>query len=336
MRRHRSALAVLAITGCLLAPAAPALAHGGQAQTDYTQVATGFAGPLHLAFGKNGRLYVADAFAGAIVKVDIRNGATWTLAKNPAYFLPGVGVQDDKVYAVGTKGGGDPSAQGPTALFRVSADGKLKPVADLLRHELKRNPDGQPQTGYPEPDAISNPYAVLPLKRFTLVADAAGNDILKVSRHGKVSTLTKLPVSRKGECATATNNGVANGGCDPTPTDLKLGRDGYLYVSGLGGEAEGHIWKIHLRSGKIVKHWGGFPPLTGIALDGSGNIYASSLFTNQIFKVAGNGARTAADVPGPTGLAWYNGRLYAGSADLEGGGPGSVVVLKPGAFAPLV
>lgn len=316
-----------------MASALPALA--GSPAPDYVTAATGFAGPLHVDFGTNGDLYVADAFAGQVVRVDLDTGTKGAAVTFPASFSPGVGLRGNTIYAVVSEGGGDPSVQGPTSLVRVGAGGTFEKIANLLQYELDENPDGQPQEGYEEPDAISNPYAVLPVGDVVLVADAAGNDILKVTRGGNITTLTKLPVSKTGVCATTTNNGVPNGGCDPTPTDLKLGRDGYLYVSGLGAEVEGHIWKINPFTGAIVKQWDGFPPLTGIEVDSTGNIYAASLFTNQIFKITKTGARLAASVPGPSGLVWHNSHIWAGSVNLAGTGPSSVVVVANAAYKPL-
>ncbi|MCW2622442.1 MAG: hypothetical protein JWL64_2044 [Frankiales bacterium] len=316
-----------------MASALPALA--STPSPAYVTVASNFAGPLHVDFGADGDLYVADAFAGQVVRVNVATGARAAAATFPAAFSPGVGLRGNTIYATVSEGGGDPSAQGPTHLVRVGAGGAFEEIADLLKFELDHNPDGQPQQGYTQPDAISNPYAVLPVGDVVLVADAAGNDILRVTRGGTVSTLTALPVSKKGVCATTTNNGVPNGGCDPTPTDLKLGRDGYLYVSGLGAEVEGHIWKINPYTGAIVRQWDGFPPLTGVEIDSTGNLYAASLFTNQIFKITPAGQRLAAAVPGPSGLVWHNSHIWAGSVNLAGTGPSSVVVVANAAYKPL-
>lgn len=172
---------------------------------------------------------------------------------------------------------------------------------------------------------------MLAVKGGALVADAAGNAVLSVSDSGRVRTLTVLPVSRRGECAERENNGVPNGGCDPVPTDLAMGADGFLYVSGLGAEVEGQIWKIDPDTGEIVRSWRRLPPLTGVAVDRRGNVYASSLFTGQIFRITPEGRRSSIAVPGPTGLALHSARLYVGSVDLAGG-PGSVVELGTWAF----
>jgi hypothetical protein len=288
-------------------------------------VASGFAGPLHVAVAPNGNVLVADAFAGVIDSVNPGTGAVTALIQAPG-FSPGVGVKGGQVYYTLSQGEEETT---DAALFRWTADGGSMRVADLLDWERGHNPDGQPQgTGQ---DADSNPYAVLALPGRVLVADAAGNDIVEVRANGARRTLVTFPVSVKGDCATATNNGVENGGCDPTPTDLKLGPDGFLYVSGLGGEAEGHIWKVNASTGQIVQHLDGFPPLTGIAVAKDGTIFAASLFTGQVFRLGKSGTAIA-EVPGPSGLALSRtGTLYAGSVDFEGG-PGALVSIAPAAF----
>jgi len=325
-RFTKAAVVAMATTGLFTALAVPgsaAWAAGG-----VTVVASGFAGPLHVAVAPDGSVLVADAFAGAIDRVDPGTGAISEILSVPA-FTPGVDAKGGQVFFTKSEDPHDGAPDGTTTLWRWTADTGATQVADLLAWEYAHNPDGQPQRT--DQDADSNPYAVLALPGRTLVADAAGNDIIEVRSNGAMRTLTVFPKSFVGECATRTNNGVPNAGCDPTPTDLKLGADGFLYVSGLGGEAEGHIWKVNATTGQIVSHQGGFPPLTGIAVAPNGTTYVASLFTNQVFRLAG-GAPTAAAVTGPSGLdISRNGTLYAGSVDFEGG-PGALVSIAPSAF----
>jgi streptogramin lyase len=289
-------------------------------------VASGFAGPLHVAVAPDGSLLDADAFLGAIDRVDPGTGAVTKVTDAPG-FSPGVGVKGGQVYFTLSQGEEETTA---AALFRWTEDEGVTQVADMLAWEMDKNPDGQPHVD----DAASNPYAVLALPGRVIVADAAGNDLVEVRSNGAMRTLTRFPVSFKGDCATATNNGVPNGGCDPTPTDVKLGPDGFLYVSGLGGEAEGHIWKVNATTGQIVEHHDGFPPFTGIAVGNDGSLYAASLFTGQVFRLS-HGDVTVAQVSesaGPTGLAMSRtGTLYAGVLDF-GENPGSIVSIAPSAF----
>lgn len=324
MKKHLriALLGAALIAGPLALPssAAPTPADAGP-----TPVVSDLAGPLHLSYrASDDSLYIADAFAGLVWKADPTTGDKAPApggAFAPGTFVTGVdNASNGGFYATITLPGPQ-DEQNPTQLVKVGPNGGQRVVADLLAYELENNPDGEPQQG----DTLSNPYDVLAVPGGgAYVADAAGNDILFVADSGKVRTLTVLPVSRRGDCADVENNGVPNGGCDAVPTDMMIGPDGFLYVAGLGGEVEGIVWKIDRSTGQIVQAWRKLPPLTGVAVDEDGNIYASSLFVGAILRITPDGERTAVEVPGPTGLALHDGKLYTGSLDF-GGGPGSVL-----------
>jgi hypothetical protein len=310
-----------ALSVALAVPGTGALAADG-----LTVVASGFAGPLHVTTAPTGALIVADSFGGELKSVNPRTGAVSTIVTEPG-FVPGVAVRGGQYFYPLSD-----FEQGTSVLMRITRDGQKKQIADLLAYELAHNPDGQPRVD----DADSNPYAVLALPGRVIVADAAANDLVEIRSNGAMRTLTVFPVSREGDCATATNNGVENGGCDPVPTDIALGPDGLLYVSGLGAFAEGHVWAVDPNSGAIVSHEGGLPPLTGIA-SGVGNIgYAVSPFAGLIFRHDfSSGATTAAEVPGVTDVTvGKDGALYATTADLqnEPPGPGTLVRVAQSAF----
>ncbi len=329
--RTRLSAALLGACALLAGPLAPPSSAAPAAGHGPTPLVTGLAGPLQVSYrDSDDTLLVADAFAGRVWEADPVTGE-----KAPAdggRFAPGTAVN-----GVDAKAGGfyavialpaPPGEQGATRLVQAGPDGGRRVVADLLRHELRHNPDGQPQG---PGDQLSNPYDVVAVRGGALVADAAGNDVLSVSASGRVRTLTVLPVSRRGACADVENNGVPDGGCDPVPTGLDLGPDGSLYVSGLGGEVEGHIWRIDRSTGEIVQTWSEFPPLTGIAVDRHGNVYGSSLFAGAIVRITPDGRRSTVEAPAPTGLDVHDGRLYAGALDLAGG-PGSVVTVDRRGF----
>jgi len=318
------AVSTAGLCTALAVPGATALAAPEDA---VRTIATGFAGPLHVSVAPNGQIYVADGFLGQISRVDPKTGSVTLVASEPGAGTSGVDVLGGQIFYTTSFEPESDVAQPATALKRTTPSGQVKQVADLLAYEIEFNPDGQPRVD----DADSNPYAVLALPGRTLVADAAGNDIVEVRANGSIRTLTVLPVSFAGDCATAPNNGVADGGCDPVPTDLALGPDGFVYASGLGSFAEGFVWKIDATTGEIVDTWGGLPPLTGVAVGDDGSVYASSLFVGLIFKFAPNGAVSLAEVPGPAGLDFARGVLYVGTVDFAGG-PGSVLAVRPAAF----
>lgn len=330
MRRLTRAAVVAGTTATMVAgPVVPGLVPGVHAAPGdgVETIATGFAGPTHVAVAPNGDVLVADGFLGSVHRVDAQTRQVTELASMPA-FTPGIEVRGQAVYFTASTEPEQGNPQGSTALMRVTPGGQVSQVADLLAWELAHNPDGQPQN---DQDAVSNPYGVLALPGRVIVADAAANDLVEIRADGTMRTLTVFPVSRAGDCATAENNGVPNGGCDPVPTDLALGPDGFLYVSGLGAEVEGFVWKVNAWTGEIVDTMGGLPPLTGVAVADDGTVFAASLFTGQVFRF-GQGGVTTASVPGPAGLDWADGVLYAGSLDF-GGGPGSVLAIRPAAFS---
>lgn len=292
-----------------------------------TTVVSGLVGPLHLTWS-DGSLLVADSFGGQIVRADPATGAKRVLASHLNVSAVTVGPGGGLLAAIGEGVGARQS------LSRV-ASGTSTIVADLLAFEKAHNPDGQPQR--PGADSLSNPYDALSLGNRTLVADAGANDVLTVRQDGQVSLLTALPVSKKGSCAHVTNNGVKGGGCDPVPTALAIGPDGYLYVSGLGAEVEGHVWKIDQSTGAIVAQWDGFPPLTGIAVGNLGAVYVSSLFADTIYRLGPTGVvQGTVHVTGPTGLSLHGRDLYAASvklpADQTTPPVGAVIKVGVGAF----
>jgi hypothetical protein len=58
-------------------------------------------------------------------------------------------------------------------------------VADLVAYEDEANPAGGP--------VDSNPFGILAQGKWTYVADAGGNDLLAVSRYGRVETIAVFP-----------------------------------------------------------------------------------------------------------------------------------------------
>lgn len=312
MSRSRPALVALAAAGLVAASVAAAPAATADAP-GVTPIATGFVAPFHLAFGPGSSLYVADSFAAQVVRLDLRSGAR-SIALQGMQPVHGVDVLGNGNILT-AHGIGDPSFQPPTYLKRTNASGRTTTVANLLDFERANNPDGQPLD---TPDSQSNPYSVLALPGRTLVADAGANDIVEVRANGATRALVALPTFT-GEGCPPNNDGVAS--CDPVPTDLELGPDGYLYVSGLGAEVEGHIYKVNARTGAIVQTWGGFPPLTGIAVAPDGTIYAASIFASTVFRI-GSGGVTTASVPTPTDVEWGHGMLVAASWPF---GPGGAV-----------
>ncbi|MGZ8613178.1 MAG: ScyD/ScyE family protein [Actinomycetota bacterium] len=204
-----------------------------------------FATPLFGLAIKRGDIFVADAGQG-VVHFDQRSGTPSSLV------APLPGVSDIAPYTVGAMHAvtGAPDSM----LYRI-VDGRVKPVADLGAFEASVNPDGG--------EIDSNPFnvAALPGRR-ALVADAAANALLIVSRRGRIDWVATLP-----DEMVPTRNAKRIAGCpdaepdfefvcdlpdeipaQPVATSVAVGPDGAYYVGELKGfpapKTRSRIWRI--------------------------------------------------------------------------------------------
>jgi len=201
-----------------------------------------FATPLFGLAVKRGKVFVADAGQG-VVHFNQRTGEPKSLVAA----LPG--VTDIAPYKTGSMHAitGAPESM----LYRI-VDGHVKPVADLGAFEAAVNPDGG--------EIDSNPFNVAELRgKRALVADAAANALLFVSRTGRIDWVATLP-----DQMVPTRNAKRIAGCPDGPPDIcelprkipaqavatsvAVGPDGAYYVGELKGfpapRNRSRIWRI--------------------------------------------------------------------------------------------
>jgi len=360
MIRPRNA-AVIVATAALSLLATPAPASGEDSTEAVTVVAKGLEGPRELQF-ESGKLYVTESDTGQISSVDTRSGAVTpvgeALGPNTAQ---GADLVSGRLAIVTGEEGEPPDATEPaptpapeptstpfSSVLVAKPGSAPTQLADLLKYELAKNPDGQrqfgpdPETGEEVPlDALSNPFYVLEQRGpgYVLVADGGANDVLSVSWRGKVSTFFVPPTVTTGECAGRENNDPEHAGCDAVPTGLAYGPGRTLYVSALTGEAagEGRIYVLDSRTGKQKRVITGLSSPTGVAVSANGTVYVSELLHNapefgpegpppgfdpatvgRLVKIAPDGNRTYAAVTMPTGLAYHRNAVWASAWSIAG------------------
>ena len=97
-----------------------------------SHLATGLVGPLQIAVGERGDVYVAQDFAGLLTRID-RRGHQTVLAANPVGEIAGVDVEDGKVFY--TSAVGDQTGFTVGRLNKIERDGSSSVVADVLAYE---------------------------------------------------------------------------------------------------------------------------------------------------------------------------------------------------------
>jgi hypothetical protein len=349
----RSTCAVVAIAILAVVPASTA-ATAATSKTGIgrlTVVATGLDNPRGLTVALGGVVLVAEAGRGGQGPCIIgAQGQTFCLGATGAITaiegrhqarivagLPSLGTPNQsevfgphdialtKAGALVTIGlGTDPARRaqlGPAGAFigqtvRLGLSGPHA-FADLAGYEAANDPDqDQPGTG---PD--SNPYGLVPHGDGAVVTDAGGNDLLRLDRQGRISTLAVFPT-------TPTPNPF--GGPDIpmhfVPTTVTKGSDGALYVGQLTGfpfpVGGAKVWRVVPGQAPTV-FAEGFTNIIDIAFDGKGRLLVLEIFANgllsgdptgALIRVERDGSRTElarAGLVTPTGVAVaHDGTIY--------------------------
>ncbi|HEY8471839.1 MAG TPA: ScyD/ScyE family protein [Natronosporangium sp.] len=148
--------------------------------------------------------------------------------------------------------------------FRRSAT----PIADLGAFEAAENPDGG------EPD--TNPYSLVRDRRWTVVTDAGGNDLLAVDRRGDITVLATFPETL---VPAPEFLGLPPGTEIPmqaVPTGVTKGPDGAYYVGELTGfpfvPGAAKVWRV-VPGEEPTIYAEGFTNIIDLAFDRSGRLY---------------------------------------------------------------
>jgi len=256
-------------------------------------------GPRGLAVGPHGQVVFseADGVVSRLATRGKRAGSVRELFSVPAGFLaPAVDARRQRVFALTTAG--EPGT-GAGTLYRWGPHRGARPIADISGYQ-QRDPDPYDLEDFPED---SNPYGVAALPRGgALVADAAGNDLLRVSPRGKIRTVARVkPMvvevpeglpdeSPEGEPLPPAGTPIP---AEAVTTSVVVGADGYWYVGELRGfpatPGTSHVWRIKPGStdavcnpkrphrGDCRLYAGGFTSIVDLAAAPDGSIYVAEL-----------------------------------------------------------
>jgi hypothetical protein len=239
-------------------------------------------------------------------------------------------------------------------LFEIGRRGGVTELADISGYEDVANPD-QAEPGLGEVD--SNPYGVTTFLGSHIVADAGGNDLVKVDRRGNVSTLTTFPLiqgTTVPQLSCPAPPGFPPAGvpipAQPVPTSVTVGLDGNIYAGQLTGfpfnVGVANVWRVNPFTGAKRVAASGFTNIVGVAAALDGSLYVVEItrngllegeacgdFAGRLWKVSRNGTKTEIEVPGglsaPGGVAvGLDGTIYVTNHSVEPGGAGQLLAIR--------
>lgn len=185
--RHGLLVGGAAVLAALMPSAA--LAAPPRGDPDVEVLVRGLEGGSGSAIGPDGALYVTEAVAGRLSRVDLRTGEVSTVVSGlPARIAPTGGAMDVAFlgrtpYVLVTMVGEDLGGDDVVGLYRVDGPESVTVVADLGAFALA-NP---PRTDFFVPTGVH--YAIQSFRAGFLVTDGHHNRVLRVTREGDVSEL---------------------------------------------------------------------------------------------------------------------------------------------------
>ena len=347
---------VAVVTGVATA----ALALGGQPvananhkPVDIRVLTTQVGAPFNIHVASNG-IYVADGGPGIVGKIR-RDGSIRTLVRD-APGASGVAYKHGRLAWTTTVTNEETFENTASALHIRSRHGTVH--ANTLRFERRHNPDQVRTYGIDHPTQCqreglgpqvkyrglvdSHAYSVASWRGKWLVADAGANNLLVVDRRGHMRNLAVLPR----QPVTITAESAAALGLDPecfdgvtynfesVPTDVEVGRNGWIYVTTLPGGPEGPelgargaVYKINPWSGATRLVARGFAGATNLAIGNNGRLFVSELFGGRISMIVRGRIQEYVELPGAVAVDSRRHGLWAATLDFSGG-PGSVVRIR--------
>jgi hypothetical protein len=292
---------------------------GARAKATVTTVVSGLDNPRDLAFGADGKLYVAEAghggkncftipqagticvgFTSQISRVNVARSRARRVVSgfvstagpdgSAATGVDGISILGERIF--GIEAGASMAV--PPGLLPASVEAKAKRQLGRL---IVANDEGRWKTLanvgdrdfrwsnnhknlVPGQFPDANPYGVLAVPHSRWVVDAGSNTIDHIGRRGKVRVAAFIP------------NPPSS---DAVPTCIDRGWDGALYIGELtgGGNAPGAsiVWRYDPRTDKLTKWAQGLTAVTGCGFGHDGKFYATEFSFRGLDHAAPNTGR---------------------------------------------
>lgn len=316
MRKVPVLAAVLA--ACLAAPLT-LLSAPSVAEPSFSVVAAGLDNPRQLTFAPNGDLYVAEAGSGGMgtcvpggegtpvcfgdsgAVTRVRHGRqSRVLCCFPSLAnedgTSGIGPSDVSVtgsgrIVVSIGLGVDPALRAgleqPGEMLGTLRELDLSHQTEGLLADLA----GYEATADPVDDPNSDPTGLVRTGGGYVVTDSGGNDLVRTTRSGHVSTVAVFP-----------DHGTGRHAIESVPTDVVRGPDGAFYVSQLTGfpfvEGTANIYRV-VPGHQPTVYASGLTNVTSLAFAPDGTLYAVQLSDDGLLDdTIGSLVRVARDGSG--------------------------------------
>lgn len=277
---------VVLLCAMLLGWGAPAMATAQEATPaadGMTAVATGLSAPRGFTWAPDGTLYVAQSGPGETAKatgiassvVKIVDGCPVPVASGlPSTFDPfrdALGPMDvqfvgDQLYvlqtATGPYGGGSPTPPMPNGIYTVGQDGTLNLWLDLTSYI-----DSYPPIYLPgDANELAEPYRFRYDGDGFWLIDSNRGLVFFIGLDKAIRLVTDLSLGH------------------PVLAAMTLDQQGGIYVGNLtpAPHADGSAWVKRIdRQGNTQTVWTNLTTVTGLALDGNGQLYAIEMATGN-------------------------------------------------------
>ncbi len=242
-------------------------------------------GPTELCFGASGAISIAnddfqDQILTGLQSYSTGDGevigpqAAVTDGGDGGYITMGLGSSPENREAWGER------AEMLGWLLHVDGENNIEKFADIAAYEAANNPDGG--------EVDSNPFGMARTDDGDLiVSDAGGNDLLKVTPEGEISTLAVFPDRM------VSTEGIPIPDLPPeipmqaVPTGVTIGPDGNYYVGELTGfpfvPGMAQVWQV-TPDGEQSVYADGFTNILGVSFDENGNLYVVEMFENGLLS----------------------------------------------------